>query len=75
MEQDDPVERLFARAKMHGVPMYAICDLAGVARSTPSRWRQSKNGATVSTVASLDNALSRLIAAREPTPDAQEIAA
>jgi hypothetical protein len=64
MEHTDPVEALFARVKEADVPMYMLCDRAGVARSTPSRWRSEKNGATVSSIAALDAALTRIIAER-----------
>lgn len=46
--------------------MSAICDQAGVARSTPSRWRHDKNGANVDTVQKLDEALTTIIAKRQP---------
>lgn len=61
MEQLHPVDALFARAKAAGIPMCDICDRAGVARSTPSRWRNDKNGATLSTLGQLNEALSALI--------------
>jgi hypothetical protein len=64
MEQHDPVEALYARAKAAEIPMYLVCDRAGVARSTPSRWRSDKNGATTTSINALNDALSALIAER-----------
>ena len=60
----DPVEPLFARAMAAGVSMAAICERAGVARSTPSRWRQDRNGANLATVRKLNSALSEIVAER-----------
>lgn len=65
MEQPDPLTSFFDRAKRHNVPMSAICDRAGVARSTPSRWRNDKNGATLAAVKALEDALTFEIDARE----------
>jgi hypothetical protein len=65
MEQTDPVGALYARAKAAGVPMYLICDRAGVARSTPSRWRSEKNGANLTTIRLLDDALTAIIGQRQ----------
>jgi transposase-like protein len=64
MQENDPVETLFKRANDHRVPMALICDRAGVARSTPSRWRQQHNGANLSTVNSLFASLDAIIAER-----------
>lgn len=63
MEQDDPVARLYARAEQAKVPMAAICREAGIAETTPSRWRNNRNGPTYQTIRRLDDALGRLIAA------------
>lgn len=62
MNEPDAVERFFNRAAEHGVAMYLICDRAGVARSTPSRWKTNRNGATLTALNQLNNALSCLIA-------------
>ena len=64
MDTIDPVEALFAPAKTAGVPMYLICERAGVASSTPSRWRNDKNGATTTALKALDDALTAIIAGR-----------
>lgn len=61
----DPVDALFARAKAEGIPMSAICDVAGVAQSTPSRWKNDRNSATLATIHSLNEALERLIAEKK----------
>lgn len=71
MEQLDPVDALFARAKAANVPMYEICDRANVARSTPSRWKNDKNGATISTVRALDAALTEIVMHRGSATEAR----
>lgn len=65
MEQSDPIDALFARAKSEGVHMSDICQEAGVAQSTPSRWKNDHNGANLDTVRRMDDALSRIISARK----------
>jgi hypothetical protein len=62
MEQADPLDTLFARAKEHRVPMAAICTRAKIAPTTPSRWRRKKNGATLDKVTQLTGALAEIIA-------------
>lgn len=64
MTNQDPVEALYERAAQHNMQMYAVCDRANVARSTPSRWRSSKNGATFATLKRLNSALDELIEER-----------
>lgn len=64
MEQADPIDTLFAKAKQHGIPMAAICKRAEVDPTTPSRWKRRKNGATVDKVAQLSGALTDIIAER-----------
>lgn len=66
--EHDPIDALYARASDHGVAMSRICDAAGVARSTPSRWRNSKNGASMTVLRRLNEKLDELIANRRPTP-------
>ena len=65
MQMFNPVELLPARAKDAGTTMSAICEEAGVAQSTPSRWKVDPDSATLGTIKKLDEALSRIIAARE----------
>lgn len=69
--EHDPIEALYARANEHGVAMSRICDAAGVARSTPSRWRNSKNGASMTVLRRLNEKLDELIVTkRKRTADA-----
>lgn len=65
MHTFDPVQRLRDRAKDHGVTMSAICEEAGVAQSTPSRWQADPDSATLGTIKKLDEALSRIIDSRK----------
>jgi transcriptional regulator with XRE-family HTH domain len=65
MQSFNPIEVLFARADDAGITMSAICEEAGVAQSTPSRWKADPNSATLGTIRKLDEALSRIIAARQ----------
>jgi len=58
----DPIEALFERAEQHRIPMYRICERAGVARSTPSRWRNERNGGSTKAIKKLNDALDGLIA-------------
>ena len=62
MQTFDPVAALFARADAANITMQAICEEAGVAESTPSRWKGNPDSATMATIRKLDEALSRLIA-------------
>jgi len=62
MEQADPLDTLFANAKLHRIPMVAICKRAEIDPGTPSRWKRGKNGATLEKVLKLNGALAALIA-------------
>lgn len=42
MDQAEIVEQLEARARALGLPMCEVCRRAGVAASTPSRWKGPK---------------------------------
>lgn len=64
MEQADPIDLLFAKARKHGIPMAAICKRASIDPTTPSRWKRGKNGATVEKVVQLSGALEALIVER-----------
>ena len=44
--------------------MADICQKAGVAATTPSRWRNKRNGATFGALRKLNGALDALIAGR-----------
>lgn len=64
MEQPNPLDALFARAKMNGVPMATICKRAEVDPTTPSRWKRGKNGATVEKLHQLSTALDVILSER-----------
>lgn len=61
---NDPVEALFERATLHGIAMSRICDRAGIAQSTPSRWRSDPLAASRKKIDALNTALDSLIAER-----------
>lgn len=65
MQDTNPINALFERARTHRVPMSLICEKAGVAPTTPSRWRRGKNGATVEAVSKLSAALSEILAEQQ----------
>jgi hypothetical protein len=62
MIETNPIEALFESARRHKVSMSRICERAGVAPTTPSRWKQGKNGATVEAVSKLQSALAEIVA-------------
>jgi len=62
MEQADPLDTLFARAKQHRIPMATICRRAEIDPTTPSRWKRGRNGATLDKVSKLHGALNEIIA-------------
>lgn len=64
MEQDDPLETLFSRARQYGVPISAICQRAGIDPTTPSRWKRGKNGANYRKLAQMRRALAEIIEER-----------
>lgn len=61
---DDPIKALYDRAEAHSVPMVAICARAKVAATTPSRWKNDRNGATIATIQKLNDALSVILEER-----------
>jgi transcriptional regulator with XRE-family HTH domain len=61
MEQADPLDALFARAKAHRIPMATICKRAEVDPTTPSRWKRGKNGATLDRLNRLNEALTEIV--------------
>jgi len=63
MDQGDPIDLLFARARQHNVSMAAICRAAEIDPTTPSRWKRKKNGATVDRVVRLNAALDAILSA------------
>jgi len=64
MQDINPVDALFERAREYRVPMSQVCHRAGVAPTTPSRWKHNRNGATVEAVMKLSDALGEIIAER-----------
>ena len=61
MEHTNPIDALFERARQNRVSMSAICERAGIAPTTPSRWKHGRNGATVDAVNKLNAALSEIL--------------
>ncbi|EQA96829.1 hypothetical protein V475_20435 [Sphingobium baderi LL03] len=41
--------------------MSAICKAAGIAPTTPSRWKRGKNGATLDRIQRLNDALAEIL--------------
>lgn len=64
MEQANPIDALFERASANRIPMSEICQRAGIAQTTPSRWRKGRNGATIGAVSKLNAALAEILAER-----------
>lgn len=62
MEQTNPLDSLFVRAAAHGVPMSRICKAAGIAETTPSRWRNGKNKPMFDKIITLNAALDAILA-------------
>lgn len=68
MEQQHPVDAFFARFAAAEVTMLEICERAGVAQSTPSRWKSDRaaaESANLGTLRKLNDALSELISERQ----------
>lgn len=61
MQDPNPLERLFASAKIHGVPMSRLCEEAGVDPTTPSRWKRGKTKPTLEKLMDLQGALDRIV--------------
>ncbi|MGL4573564.1 MAG: helix-turn-helix domain-containing protein [Burkholderiaceae bacterium] len=69
MDQDTIIAEIEARAKAADVSIAQLCDTAGVARSTFSRWKRSDRnpnpiGATIVSLSKLDKALAEVEARR-----------
>ncbi len=58
---NETIDSLFTRAKSHGVTMAALCERAGVAPSTPSRWRKNPASANLGTLEKMRKALDEMI--------------
>lgn len=64
MLTQDPLALLFERATDAGVSMMAICDRAGVAPTTPSRWKHKKASPSLSKLMELHSALDAILSDR-----------
>lgn len=64
MENNDPLERLLAKTKESGIPMAHVCERAGIAQTTPSRWKNGKSRPTMDKLVALENALGILMMER-----------
>ena len=64
MSIPDLVADFQARAKAAGLPMKAVCEKAGVAQSTFSRWKSGVMGPSYLTVQRLEEALAELESAQ-----------
>jgi transcriptional regulator with XRE-family HTH domain len=62
MEQQHPLERLFAEAREHRIPMSRVCEMAGVDPTTPSRWKRKLTRPSADKLFDLQNALDRIVA-------------
>ena len=65
MQAEHPLDQLFAKAEEHGIPMSRVCERAGIAPTTPSRWRHGKTRPTVDKLHALDVALTELAALKK----------
>jgi hypothetical protein len=65
MEHTNPLDALFSRAAAHGVPMSRICKEAGIAPTTPSRWRTGKNSPMFGKIVALNEALDGILAQQD----------
>lgn len=61
MAHIDPIAALFDRAKENQIPMVAICRKAGVAPTTPSRWKRGKNSANLDSLSKMNEALDEIL--------------
>jgi len=62
MQTTHPLDRLFATAKQHGIPMSRVCERANVDQTTPSRWRRGITRPTADKLFALETALAAIIA-------------
>lgn len=61
MQDTNPLDRLFADAKAHGVPMSRLCDATGIDPTTPSRWRRGLADPSLSKLLELQAALAKIV--------------
>ncbi len=64
MQNIHPLDRLFASAEEHGIPMSRICEKAGVDDTTPSRWKRGLTRPSADKLFALEVALGQLVAER-----------
>lgn len=62
MEQEHPLDRLFAEAKAHRIPMSRVCEIAGVDPTTPSRWKRKLARPTADKLFDMQRALDGIVA-------------
>lgn len=62
MEQQHPLDSLFASAKAHRIPMSRVCELAEVDPTTPSRWKRGLTRPSADKLFALQTALDRIVA-------------
>lgn len=62
MEQQHPLDSLFASAKAHRIPMSRVCEKAGVDPTTPSRWKRGITRPSADKLFDLQTALDRIVA-------------
>lgn len=65
MDKETDLTAFLARCFKARVPVYKVCDRAGVARSTPSRWKKRPETMTASVLGKLEDALAAIEAERE----------
>jgi len=57
MDKTSELDALLKRCFEARIPVYRVCDAAGVARSTPSRWKANPGMMSASTLGKLEDAL------------------
>lgn len=67
MHKQEALETFLAACFKARVPMYKVCQRAGVAQSTTSRWKKNPDSITASTMDRLEWALSEIEAERHVT--------
>lgn len=59
------------KATEANISIDALCDTAGLARSTFTRWKSNSNGATFSSIKKLQSALKKLTSVQKQEKDEQ----
>lgn len=62
MEQQHPLDSLFASAKAHRIPMSRICERAEIDPTTPSRWKRGITRPSADKLFELQKALASIVA-------------